>query len=83
MISELNGHYNSVNCCTFVPSHQELYSGGDDRNILVWDPNEETTNRAYNEHVTEKNGGSNPAQARSLANTVTVDAWSDDSDDSD
>lgn len=36
--SSLRGHYDLVNCCTFHPQGQELYSGSNDRKILVWAP---------------------------------------------
>ncbi|KAK8584958.1 hypothetical protein V6N13_138900 [Hibiscus sabdariffa] len=32
------GHYESVNCCWFSSQDQELYTGGNDRQILVWSP---------------------------------------------
>ncbi|MCO5566493.1 hypothetical protein L7F22_020170 [Adiantum nelumboides] len=36
--SPLRGHYDLTNCCTFHPQGQELYSGSNDRKILVWAP---------------------------------------------
>lgn len=38
LLTELRGHYNYVNCCTFQSYFQELYSGGSDVNILAWIP---------------------------------------------
>ncbi|KAG7972204.1 hypothetical protein I3843_07G172000 [Carya illinoinensis] len=32
------GHYEYVNCCWFSSQEQELYTGGNDRQILVWSP---------------------------------------------
>ncbi|KAK9109740.1 hypothetical protein Sjap_017800 [Stephania japonica] len=32
------GHYEVVNCCWFNPQDQELYTGSNDRQILVWSP---------------------------------------------
>ncbi|EXB39828.1 DNA excision repair protein ERCC-8 [Morus notabilis] len=32
------GHYECVNCCYFSFQDQELYTGGNDRQILVWSP---------------------------------------------
>ncbi|KAJ4970097.1 hypothetical protein NE237_003196 [Protea cynaroides] len=32
------GHYEYVNCCWFNSQEQELYTGGNDRKILVWSP---------------------------------------------
>ncbi|GAQ85546.1 putative WD-40 repeat family protein [Klebsormidium nitens] len=34
----LRGHFEGVNCCTFQAHDQEMYSGGNDRQILVWEP---------------------------------------------
>ncbi|XP_030851877.1 DNA excision repair protein ERCC-8 [Strongylocentrotus purpuratus] len=36
--STMKGHYNNVNCCVFHPLYQEVYSGGNDSNILIWEP---------------------------------------------
>ncbi|KAL6527342.1 WD repeat-containing protein ATCSA-1 [Orobanche gracilis] len=32
------GHYENVNCCWYNALDQELYTGGNDRQILVWSP---------------------------------------------
>ncbi|GAB4839304.1 WD repeat-containing protein ATCSA-1 [Ancistrocladus abbreviatus] len=32
------GHFECVNCCWFSAEDQELYTGGNDRQILVWSP---------------------------------------------
>ncbi|CAD6235864.1 unnamed protein product [Miscanthus lutarioriparius] len=32
------GHYELVNCCYYSERDQELYTGGNDRQILVWSP---------------------------------------------
>lgn len=34
----LQGHYEHVNCCWYGAHDQELYTGGNDRQILVWSP---------------------------------------------
>lgn len=34
----LHGHYESVNCCWYNSQDQELYTGGNDRHILIWSP---------------------------------------------
>ncbi|XP_078433779.1 WD repeat-containing protein ATCSA-1-like [Wolffia australiana] len=36
------GHLESVNCCFFNAQHQELYSGSNDRQIVVWAPTNRT-----------------------------------------
>ncbi|XP_022772919.1 DNA excision repair protein ERCC-8-like isoform X2 [Durio zibethinus] len=38
MSHTFRGHYESVNCCWFSSQDQELYTGGSDRQILVWSP---------------------------------------------
>lgn len=37
------GHYENVNCCWYSEQDQELYTGGNDRQILVWSPPNFTT----------------------------------------
>jgi len=32
------GHYELVNCCYYSEQDQELYTGSNDRQILVWSP---------------------------------------------
>ncbi|XP_076955113.1 WD repeat-containing protein ATCSA-1-like isoform X1 [Bidens hawaiensis] len=34
----LQGHYENVNCCCYSTNDQELYTGGNDRQILTWSP---------------------------------------------
>ncbi|KAI3785412.1 hypothetical protein L1987_44530 [Smallanthus sonchifolius] len=34
----LQGHYENVNCCCYSTHDQELYTGGNDRQILIWSP---------------------------------------------
>ncbi|GMH03188.1 hypothetical protein Nepgr_005027 [Nepenthes gracilis] len=34
------GHYEYVNCCWFSAEDQELYTGGNDRQILIWSPSQ-------------------------------------------
>lgn len=34
----LQGHYENVNCCCYSANDQELYTGGNDRQILIWSP---------------------------------------------
>ncbi|EFJ33611.1 hypothetical protein SELMODRAFT_266832 [Selaginella moellendorffii] len=38
LLSTLKGHYELVNCCAYHSQSQELYSGSNDRRILVWSP---------------------------------------------
>ncbi|CAH1421978.1 unnamed protein product [Lactuca virosa] len=34
----LQGHYEHVNCCCYNAYDQELFTGGNDRQILIWSP---------------------------------------------
>jgi WD40 repeat protein len=81
VVKSLTGHYSSVNCVAFNTHEQELYSGGNDRNILIWESNQ-TRNETFNEHLaeTERKGGKSAAD-KGLATTVTVDNWSSSDDD--
>ncbi|XP_061423436.1 DNA excision repair protein ERCC-8 isoform X2 [Lethenteron reissneri] len=54
--TQLSGHYNKVNCCEYYSDFQELYSGGNDSNILVWVPNMGRTQPE--EEETDKKSGS-------------------------
>lgn len=76
-IDTLRGHYTQVNCCTFHPHFQELYSGGNDRNILVWVPDTDT---AYDEYLLSKDK-SEENETNIIRNPFTVDTWSSDEDD--
>lgn len=59
------GHYEHVNCCWYSSPDQELYTGGNDRQILVWSPSK----YIYHELAT---GGSKGEFCRE-----DVDNWSD------
>ncbi|CAL5418050.1 unnamed protein product [Camellia sinensis] len=37
-VLSFRGHYEHVNCCWYSSQDQELYTGGNDRKILVWSP---------------------------------------------
>ncbi|XP_057776561.1 WD repeat-containing protein ATCSA-1-like [Salvia miltiorrhiza] len=58
------GHYENVNCCWYNAQDQELYTGGNDRQILVWSPPKSISN----EEDELKNGE---------AATSDQDNWSD------
>lgn len=86
VVQELSGHYMNVNTCVFRQDCQELLTGGDDRNVLIWDPNE-GTNQAYQEHLqAQKATGNNLLKVSTVDQSLpsTLDTWSDDDgDDSD
>ena len=37
------GHFDTINCCRWSGASQELYSGSNDCNIVVWAPAPEAT----------------------------------------
>ena len=67
-IKTLNGHFHSVNCCYYRESFQELYSGGNDRNVLLW-----TADEYENETM-----NSNEQNKILHTKSKTADDWSDD-----
>ena len=71
----LLGHYNTVTCCAYNENYQTLYSGANDRNILVWAP--DSVNFVHEETISRKQPLSGP---RSLIprRELTQDAWSSD-----
>ncbi|KAE9458784.1 hypothetical protein C3L33_09307, partial [Rhododendron williamsianum] len=42
-VQTFRGHYDHVNCCCYSLQDQELYTGGTDRQILVWSPSKLTS----------------------------------------
>jgi WD40 repeat protein len=61
----LGYHFNGTTSCCFNANMLELYTGGMDRNILVWDTNQ------Y---------GRNETLQMEIANSATVDPLSNDED---
>ncbi|GER31097.1 transducin/WD40 repeat-like superfamily protein [Striga asiatica] len=57
------GHYENVNCCWYNALDQDLYTGGNDRQILVWSPSKFISEE--DEYKTEQDG------------SVDQDNWSD------
>ena len=78
VVKTLNGHYSAVNCVTFNETEQEMYSGGNDRNILIWESNQ-ARSEAYTEHL----AGTKRGNVGITPHTVTVDNWSSSDDDDD
>ena len=74
----LRGHYNQVNSCIFNSHNQELYSCGNDRNILMWVPDTDCI-KAYEEHL--KGKFVEPKKQNFLKRVAaTQDNWSSDED---
>lgn len=79
MVYDLKGHYHNVNCCTFHPHLQELYTGGNDSNVLVWEPDLGRHLDADEEEKDAKKDG--PTVLSEPAVSATADTWSSDEDD--
>lgn len=75
-IDTLRGHLQQVNCCVFHPDYQELYSGGNDRNVLIWEPE---LDGSYDNYLRERSS-KKQTQSRSFVARIaaTVDSWSSD-----
>lgn len=73
-INRLIGHYNEVNCVLHHPVLQECYSGGNDRNILVWTPKMSTT-EAFEEYLLSGEKG-----IKMPSDGLMRDTWSSDED---
>lgn len=78
-IDRLKGHYNSVNCVKFHSPTQDVYSGGNDRNILIWTPD---TDSAYDDYLKSQSELKEDLSESVHGNrtTVMVDTWSDEDD---
>ncbi|XP_078405403.1 DNA excision repair protein ERCC-8 isoform X2 [Cetorhinus maximus] len=72
LLTELRGHYNYVNCCTFQSDFQELYSGGSDVNILAWIPDLGRTGL--------ENDEPKGSETRTSQNLIFQDEWSSSDD---
>lgn len=77
-LNTLHGHYNSVNCCALQKETHYLFSGGADRNILVWIPTSETED--YEEHLKDQSRECHSEGSVRKEMTATVDTWSSDED---
>ncbi|PKU72690.1 WD repeat-containing protein ATCSA-1 isoform X1 [Dendrobium catenatum] len=47
----LRGHYESVNCCYFNYHDQEIYTGSNDRKVLVWSPFSPAVTEMVRSHI--------------------------------
>jgi WD40 repeat protein len=78
-VNTLLGHYNSVNSCICHPFYHELYSAGNDRNVLIWAA-DYCQSTAYVEHLKSENQKKELFERRGLSvqRNVTADSWSSD-----
>lgn len=73
-IHTLRGHFKRANCCIVHPFYQELYSGGNDRNILMWVPDSETV--AYDDYIRDRSE-TDASVGKVAKHIATADTWSD------
>ena len=74
-ITRLRGHYHGVYCTAFNEQSQELFSGGGDKSILLWESNQEAAN-AFDEHL--KSVGDE--RERGQKEKLLPDGWSSSDD---
>ena len=76
-ISRLCGHFKAVTSLAFSPANLELFSGSNDRAILIWDS---IDNSAFQDFLDGKDG--KVKSEENLGNQLTQDAWSSSEDES-
>lgn len=74
-IGTLKGHFSQVNCCAFNSNYQDLYSGGSDRNILVWGP---IPDPAYDDYLKSNEKAEEHRTDFVKRIGATADTWSSD-----
>ncbi|XP_041358776.1 DNA excision repair protein ERCC-8-like [Gigantopelta aegis] len=75
-INTLRGHYSQVNSCVYHRDRHEVYSGSNDRNILIWVPETATDYDEYLKSETQSKSR-NKFVSRIAA---TADSWSSEED---
>lgn len=85
LVKRLSAHFNRPTCCEFNPHNQEMYSGGQDGNILVWGPPPSPVGdvRRPDEDATSGCPRSTLEPGSRIPTTtpavdLTADTWSDD-----
>lgn len=68
--STLKGHYESINCTASNPISSEVYTGSNDRQILVWEPPPLS-------HYSDTQDEGNEVGGRVEGRIDDGDAWSD------
>jgi len=82
--SILKGHFQHVNFVSLHPWMHELYSGANDRNLIVWSSLSSQRETAYEEHLELKHrlqNFSDPDSGNDTKIQAYMDNWSDYSDD--
>ena len=77
LIYKLKGHYSQVNCTVITPEEHILYTGSNDRNLLIWTPVTEAV-LAYEGFL---QGEDEETSKKSQQQAGLADAWSDEEDD--
>ena len=78
-IATLRGHYNQINCCEYHPLYQELYSGANDRNILIWTADSESDS-VYEDSLRDSACKLKGKSGFVRKISAVQDAWSSDED---
>lgn len=71
------GHFESINCCSYNPVLNEIYTGSKDRNILIWSPEKQ---EIFNSKKNNNFFTSNNNPFLNTNNKRPRDNWSDDDD---
>lgn len=66
LVRRLRGHYGAVHTCVFHPDLEEVYSGGQDTEVLVWSPRFDWADRPESRRLSS-----------SHADAAELDEWSD------
>lgn len=77
------GHFDTVNSCIYNPTLNEVYSGGRDRNILVWSTYHNTCNifdQNHEENVKQSHNSSLYTDSKHFSSKIKkcYDSWSDE-----
>jgi len=71
------GHFESINCCSYNPVLNEIYTGSKDRNILIWSPEKQ---EIFNSKKNNNFFTSNNNPFLNTNNKRPRDNWSDEDD---
>ncbi|KAL2652749.1 hypothetical protein R1flu_020877 [Riccia fluitans] len=77
LLKTLRGHFDNVNCCEFHPYEQEMYSGSNDRKILVWNPPPPPRIDEDGKDVCSTKAKGASGEAEEFSTRPDEDAWSD------
>lgn len=80
-VNTLLGHYNCVNSCVYRSFYHELYSAGNDRNVLIWTA-DDNSDSAYDDFIKSQNVEKDISDRKCVLprRILTADNWSSDED---